>query len=53
MTLLDFLKKDLEKTQIKWQQEAKKQGFDNIYQYLSAQAKFHECEEDEWDEWED
>lgn len=52
MTLLEFLEKDLEKMQIKWQQEAKKQGFDNIHQYLSAQAKFYEYEEEE-DEWED
>lgn len=50
MTLWEFLEKDLKEMQIKWQQEAKKQGFDNIYQYLSAQAKLYEGEEDEWED---
>ena len=51
MTLLELMEKDLEEKQIKWEQEAKEQGFDNIYQYLSAQAKLNEREDE--DEWED
>ena len=50
MTLLELLEKDLKEKQIEWEQEAKKQGFDNIYQYLSAQAKLHEYEDDEWED---
>lgn len=47
MTLLELMEKDLKEKQMKWEQEAKEQGFDNIYQYLSAQAKLNECEDDE------
>ena len=50
MTLLELMGKDLKEKQIKWEQEAKEQGFDNIYQYLSVQAKLHECEDDEWED---
>lgn len=50
MTLLEFMEKDLKEKQIKWEQEVKEQGFDNIYQYLPVQGKLNEREDDEWED---
>jgi hypothetical protein len=48
MTLLEFMEKDLKEMQAKWEQEAKEQGFDNIYQYLAAQPDYEEDDEEEY-----